>query len=212
MLIATEEKVDQPQPTIFLVDDDPGISRAMESVGHLLGLPVSSFSSGAAFLSSYDAAQPGCLVLDIKMPGMTGLELQQRLAANGMTIPIIMISGHADVRIAVEAMSRGAVTLLEKPCRLDELTSHIRRALEIDSQKRASAVQQARTESKLAQLTVKEREVFDLVGDGKSNKEIAQSLGLSIRAVEDRRSRLMKKLGVRSVVELVQLRSHRHSD
>lgn len=209
LVAAAEDKVLVRQPTIFVVDDDPGVSRAMESVARMLGLPVTSFASGAEFLSSYDSSRPGCLVLDVKMPGMTGLELQQQLLADGVAIPIIMISGHADVRIAVEAMSRGAVTLLEKPCRLDELTAHIRRALDIDAQQRVSQAKQARTESKLAQLTAKEREVMDLVAVGRTNKDIAAELMLSIRAVEDRRSRLMRKLGVGSVVELVQLHTVR---
>ncbi|MCA9142752.1 MAG: response regulator transcription factor [Planctomycetaceae bacterium] len=195
----------EERATIFVVDDDPGVSRAMNSVGQLLDLPVASFLSANEFLASYDSSQPGCLVLDIKMPGMTGLELQQRLIDDGMPLPIIMISGNADVRIAVEAMSRGAVTLLEKPCRLDELTTHIRRAIDIDSESRRSLHHRAQTESKLASLTAKEREVLDLVASGKTNKEIAKTLKLSTRAVEDRRSRLMKKLGARSVVELIQL-------
>jgi len=181
------------------------VSRAMNSVGQLLDLPVASFLSANEFLASYDSSQPGCLVLDIKMPGMTGLELQQRLIDDGMPLPIIMISGNTDVRIAVEAMSRGAVTLLEKPCRLDELTTHIRRAIDIDSESRRSLLHRTQTESKLASLTAKEREVLDLVASGKTNKEIAKTLKLSTRAVEDRRSRLMKKLGARSVVELIQL-------
>lgn len=203
--LLTEDKTVTQQATIFVVDDDPGVSRAMSSVAQLLDLPVVSLSSAEEFLSSYDPAQPGCLILDIKMPGMTGLELQQRLVDAGIRLPIIMISGHADVRIAVEAMSRGAITLLEKPCRLDELTSHIRRALAIDAQRRSSLIQQAEIESKIACLTPKEREVFDLITSGKTNKSIAATLRLSIRAVEDRRARLMKKLDVRSVVELVQI-------
>ena len=151
--LVTENNTVKHQATIFVVDDDPGVSRAMSSVAQLLDLPVCSFSSAEEFLSSYDPAQPGCLILDIKMPGMTGLELQQRLAEADIRLPIIMISGHADVRIAVEAMGRGAVTLLEKPCRLDELTSHIRRALSIDAERRSSLIQQANTESKIACLT-----------------------------------------------------------
>lgn len=205
MQLVTEEKTVEQQTTIFVVDDDPGVSRAMASVGQLLDLPVSSFSSANEFLAAYDPSQPGCLILDIKMPDMTGLELQQRLAEDDIQLPIIMISGHADVRIAVEAMSRGAVTLLEKPCRLDELTTHIRRGIDVDSQRRRSTIHQAQAASKLARLTPKEREVLELVASGKTNKAIAEMLNLSTRAVEDRRSRLMKKLGVRSIVELVQL-------
>lgn len=196
----------KPEPTLFVVDDDPAVSRALVSVGQLLGLKVSAFASPQEFLRIHDPAQPGCLVLDIKMPGMTGLELQQKLAERGSRIPIIMISGHADVRIAVEVMSRGALTLLEKPFLLDELITHIRRAIELDASNRLAQASLAEAEVRLSQLTPKEREVFELVASGKSNKQMAALLHLSVRAVEDRRARLMKKLGVVSLAELVKLR------
>src|SRR5207249_8420634 len=102
-----EDVAVDPQPTLFVVDDDPAVSRALAGVGPLLDLPVESFASAQEFLQAYDRSRPGCLVLDIKMPGMTGLELQQKLAADGIELPIIMISGHADVRIAVDVMARG---------------------------------------------------------------------------------------------------------
>jgi RNA polymerase sigma factor (sigma-70 family) len=194
MINKVKEMTVDLQPTILVVDDDPGVSRAMKSVGQLLDLPVQSFSSAREFLSNYHASQPGCLILDIKMPGMSGLELQQELVERGIQIPIIMISGHADVRIAVDAMNRGAVTLLEKPCRLDELTSYIRSALKTDQEYRESQNRQQQTQTRLAQLTPKESEVFDLIAAGKTNREIAELLHLSVRAIEDRRSRLMKKL------------------
>jgi FixJ family two-component response regulator len=193
------------QATIFVVDDDPAVSRALASAGKLLGLPVQAYGSAAAFLEAFDPDQPGCLVLDIKMPGMTGLELQQRLNEEGSRLPIIMISGHADVPIAVEAMRNGALTLLEKPFRLDELIVQIRRALAEDAASRANQAAQSVAANRLGQLTRKEREVLDLLISGKTNKEIASALHLSIRAVEDRRARMMKKMQVRSVAELVRL-------
>lgn len=195
----------KPQPTVFLVDDDPAISRALASAGQLLGLPVLSFSSAEQFLRCYDRSQPGCLILDIKMPGMSGLELQQRLISEGIRLPVIMISGHADVRIAVEAMSRGAVTVLEKPFRLDELLAHIRRAVELDAEHRVAQAQRDHAEARWTQLTPKEREVLELIRAGKSNKQIATDLHISLRAVEDRRARLMKRLQVRTLAELIQL-------
>lgn len=198
-----------PQPTIFVVDDDPAVSRALDRVGELLGLPVQGFASAAEFLEAYDRSLPGCLLLDLKMPGLTGLELQQKMAENRIRLPIIVISGHADVRIAVEVMSRGAMTLLEKPFRLEEIVTHIRRAIELDAANRAAQAREERTTSLLARLTEKEREVLELIGAGKTNKQIAAALRVSIRAVEDRRARLMKKLRVRSLAELVQLRSLR---
>src|SRR5436190_1751604 len=135
------------------------------------------------------------------MPGMTGLELQRALADAGATIPVVMISGHADVRIAVEAMTLGAVTLLEKPFRLDELLGHVRRALERDRTARDARQQHADADAQLAALTTKEREVLDMIAAGNTNRAMADALGLSVRAVEDRRARLMKKVGAKSVAD-----------
>ncbi|MBP3959034.1 response regulator transcription factor [Gemmata sp. G18] len=199
------------EPTIFVVDDDEAVGRALASAGRLLGHPVRTFTSAAAFLAEHDHDQPGCLVLDMRMPGMTGLELQRALADSGATIPVVMISGHADVRIAVEAMTLGALTLLEKPFRLDELLTHIRRALEKDRTDRAAKQQTADADARLAALTAKEREVLEMIAAGKSNREMADALGLSVRAVEDRRARLMKKVSAGSVAELVKLLAGRVS-
>lgn len=193
------------EPTIFVVDDDEAVGRALQSAGKLLGHPVRAFTSAAAFLAAFDPEQPGCLVLDIRMPGMTGLELQRAIADAGATIPVVMISGHADVRIAVEAMTLGAVTLLEKPFRLDELLTHVRRALEKDRAERESRQHTADADARLRALTAKEREVLDMIATGKTNREMADALGLSVRAVEDRRARLMKKVNAKSVAELVKL-------
>ena len=194
-----------PEPTIFVVDDDAAVGRAVASAGRLLGHPVRGFASAAEFLAAYDPAQPGCLVLDVKMPGMTGLELQRKLAADGVAIPIVMISGHADVRIAVEAMAMGAVTLLEKPFRLDELLAHLRRAVDLDRERRGAEHRRSEADARLAQLTPKERQVLEMLTAGKTNKEIAAELRLSTRGVEDRRARLMKKMQVQSLAELVRL-------
>ncbi|MDY3552880.1 response regulator [Gemmata sp. JC717] len=193
------------EPTIFVVDDDEAVGRALASAGRLLGCPVRTFTSAQSFLGAYERDQPGCLVLDIKMPGMTGLELQRALADANLNIPVVMISGHADVRIAVEAMTLGALTLLEKPFRLEELLTHVRRALEKDRAERANRQHAADADARLAALTPKEREVLDLIAAGKTNREMADALGLSVRAVEDRRARLMKKVDARSVAELVKL-------
>ena len=196
------------EPVIFVVDDDEAVGRALTSAGKLLGRPIRTFTSAAAFLGAY-AGEPGCLVLDIRMPGMTGLELQRKLADDGRAIPIVMISGHADVRIAVEAMTLGAVTLLEKPFRLDEILSHVRKALEKDATARAARQSASDASARLAALTAKEREVLDLIAAGKTNREMADDLGLSVRAVEDRRARLMKKVNAGSVAELVKLLAER---
>ena len=193
------------EQTIFVVDDDEAVGRALASAGKLLGHPVRAFTSAMAFLEAYQRDEPGCLVLDIKMPGMTGLELQRALADANLNIPVVMISGHADVRIAVEAMTLGAVTLLEKPFRLEELLTYVRRALEKDRVERAARQTVADVDARLAALTPKEREVLELIAAGKTNREMADALGLSVRAVEDRRARLMKKVNAGSVAELVKL-------
>lgn len=192
-------------PAIFVIDDDPGVSRALKSVGQLLDLEVISYSSATEYLRCFDPEMSGCVVLDIKMPGMTGLELLQQLSEYEYALPIIMISGHADVRLTVEAMSRGALTLLEKPFRLDELTKYVRQAIELDEKNREKISLKNQRRSQLALLTPKEHEVLELVTGGKTNRQIASILSISQRAVEDRRSRLMRKLGVRSVVELLRL-------
>jgi len=197
------------EPTIFVVDDDDAVRRAIAAAGQLIGRPVRAFASAAAFLEEYDASQPGCLVLDIRMPGMTGTELQRKLLDDGIAIPVVVVSGHADVRIAVEVMTRGAVTLLEKPFRLDELLAHLRRALDLDAVTRARTAVTAAADARLSGLTPKEWEVLEAVAAGKTNKEMAGALGLSLRAVEDRRSRLMKKVGAKSVAELVQILTRR---
>ena len=192
------------EPTIFVVDDDAAVGRALQSAGKLLGHRVVAFAAAAEFLAAY-GGEPGCLVLDIRMPGMTGLELQRKLSDDGVAIPVVMISGHADVRIAVEAMTLGAVSLLEKPFRLDELLGHLRRAIEKDRADRESQSRSAAADARLAALTPKEREVLQLIAEGKTNREMADELGLSVRAVEDRRARLMRKVNVRSVAELIKI-------
>lgn len=196
-------------PVIFVVDDDAAVGRAVASAGGLLGHEVRVFASATDFLAAHDPAQPGCLVLDIRMPGMSGLELQRKLSDDGVSRPIVMVSGHADVRTAVEAMTGGAVTLLEKPFRLDELLDHIRRAVERDRSERAERGKAESAAARLARLTPKEREVLEMVAAGKTNREMAERLGLSVRAVEDRRARLMRKVEVGSLAELIRLFTER---
>lgn len=193
------------KPTVFVVDDDDAVRRAVASAGGLLGHPVRAFASAAEFLAAYSPDLPGCLVLDVKMPGMTGLELQRKLADDGVTLPVVMISGHADVRIAVEAMTLGAITLLEKPFSLDELLAQIRKALDKDTADRSARGKVDDVRTRLAALTPKEREVLDHIATGRTNREIADTLGLSVRAVEDRRARLMRKMEVNSLAELIAL-------
>ena len=190
--------------TVYLVDDDPAALRALTALVKVVFPRVKAFSSAAEFLAAY-RQQPGCLVLDVAMPGMSGLELHRKLIHDKITLPVVFVTGHGNVPMAVEAMQMGAVNFLEKPVQEQELWSSIRRALELDVQNRRRFARRQRAEERLAQLTPGEREVLNLILEGRMNKEIATDLGLSTRTVEDRRAKLMVKMGAKSLAELVQL-------
>ncbi len=199
-----------PAPTIYLIDDDRAVTYALEAVGNLLRLPVLTFSSAESFLKFDFASAVGCLIVDIKLPGMNGLELQAALCERSCDLPVIIISGHADVPLAVEAMRLGALTVLEKPFPLDQLTPHIRHAIELDRSRRELSQQRELARDRMATLTPREREVLELIIQGKTNKEIAAQLHLTLRAIEDRRSRLMRRVGVNSLAELLTLVQQAH--
>jgi two-component system, LuxR family, response regulator FixJ len=197
--------MNSPDPTVFLVDDDPAVLKSLTALVEVVFPHVKAFKSAADFLADYQPPCQGCLVLDVAMPGLNGLELQRKLIQEKIDLPIVFITGHGNVQMAVNAMQAGAVNFLEKPFHEQELWDSIRKALEIDSQNRRRKTRRNRVQDLLAKLTEGERAVLDLILEGKLNKEIAADLGLSNRTVEDRRSRLMKKMGARSVAELVQL-------
>lgn len=190
---------------INVVDDDPAVARAISVVAKSIGYRVALYRSAEDFLYGYDDSQPGCILLDVKMPGMTGLELQTMLKRADVQLPIIMMSGHGDIPMAVEAMAQGAVTFLEKPFRMQALAAEISRAIEIDSDHRIKREKTIAARKKLEALTEKERLVLCEVVKGRTNRQIAEQLGLSVRAIEDRRSRVMKKLEATSVVALAEL-------
>ena len=194
-----------PTPTLYLIDDDMAVSRALEAVGNWLHLPVLTFSSAESFLKFNFASAVGCLIVDIKLPGMNGLELQAALRDQSCALPVIMISGHADVPLAVEAMRLGALTVLEKPFSLERLKTHIEEALELDRSRRETAQLRDSARGRFASVTPREQEVLDLIGRGLTNKQIAAQLHLTLRAIEDRRSRLMRRVGVTSLAELLAL-------
>ena len=193
------------EPTVFIVDDDEAVLQSLTALVKVIFPRVEAYASAAEFLAVYDPDRPGCLVLDVAMPGMSGLELQRKLEQENIEIPVIFITGHGNVRMAVGAMRAGAVNFLEKPFQEQELWDSIRKALEVDGMNRRRQARRACIEKRLAALSPGEREVLDLILSGKFNKEIATELGLSIRTVEDRRARLMKKMQAQSVAELVQL-------
>jgi RNA polymerase sigma factor (sigma-70 family) len=193
------------QPTVFVVDDDPAINEAVAELVELIGLKASTYTSATDFLEDFQPRGPACLVLDIRMPGMSGLELQRKLADAQRSLPVVVITGHGDVRMAVEAMKLGAVEFLEKPFRAQELCDSIQKAIRVDEENWRKRQRQEHVEQTYERLTTAERQVMDLVVAGKTNKLIAEELGLSVRAIEDRRARMMKKLGVTTRAELLNL-------
>ena len=193
------------KPVIMVVDDDAGIRSAMRALLKSVGLESQLFTSAQEFLAAWQPAQPGCLLLDIRMPGMSGLELQQQLNLRGAVIPVIFMTGHGDVPMAVEAMQHGAFDFLQKPFRDQELLDRVQRALVKDAESRATLGEHSRIRAHLESLTAREREVLDLMTKGKQNKAIAQDLGVSPRTIEIHRARVMEKMHAQSVAELVRM-------
>ena len=195
----------QSEPTVFVVDDDPAVLRGLRLLMKSVKLNVETYLSAQEFLDDYDPAQPGCLLLDLRMPGISGLELQEILRTRNIPIPIIIITGYGEVSAAVQAMQKGAVDFLEKPFNDQVLVDQIQKAIAEDAQIRQQRAEQEAVLARLALLTPREREVMDLVIAGKSNKVIASQLGISPKTVEFHRSHIMKKMKVGSVAELVAL-------
>ena len=194
-------------PTVFLVDDDASVRSALTRALTAEGFHVLSWASADAFLADYDPEKPGCVVADVAMPGTDGLQLQSLLSVNDHALPIVFITGNATVRMSVQAMRGGAVTFLPKPVRLSELAAAVREALERDRATRQKHAARAAIQARLAALTARERQVFDLVVAGKMNKQIAAQLGAAEKTVKVHRGRVMFKMRVRSVAELVTLAS-----
>ena len=195
----------QQAPTVFIVDDDPAIRFAMQALMDSVNLRHEIFGSGDEFLEGVSDERPGCLVLDIRMPGLGGLELQEELIKRGNTLPVIFITGHGDVPMAVDAMQKGAVDFIQKPFRDQDLLDRIREALRTDAERREEQQKHAEVSERLSRLTNREREVFDLVVTGKPNKVIAYELGVSQRTVEIHRARVMEKMQARSLADLVKM-------
>jgi FixJ family two-component response regulator len=192
-------------PTVFIVDDDPSILRAIGELVAMLGYRVRSWTSAEQFLVEFESAGPGCLVLDVRMPGISGLQVQRELAQRGATLPIIIITGHGDIRMSVEAMKFGAYDFLEKPFRMQELADCVQQAIGEDILNWQHRDAQRAAAAQIQALTAAEREVLQLVAEGKTNKTIAAELGLSLRAVEDRRARMMKKLDAESRADVMRI-------
>ena len=192
-------------PTVFIVDDDPSVRNGLARLVQAAGLRAESFDSAEAFLATGRGKNPGCVVLDLKMPGMTGTELQQRLEELDCRIPIIFLSAHGNVPAAAVAFKRGAVDFLVKPVDRDVLLAAIRTSLARDAQQRMSLAERESVSEKLRRLTTRERDVLRMVISGRLNKQIADELGIIEGTVKIHRARVMRKLEVESVAELTRL-------
>ena len=191
------------EPLIYVVDDDEGVRDSLTLLLKAVGLQGQAFSSAAEFLHNYDPEQHGCLVTDIRMPGMSGLDMQTELNKRGAPIPLIFITGHGDVPMAVDAMKSGALDFIEKPFRDQELLDRVHQALTWDKERRTKNLEILAIRERLATLTPRETEVMERVAQGQANKVIAMDLEVSQRTVEIHRARVMEKMGVRSVAKLV---------
>ncbi len=191
------------QQTVFIVDDDPAVRDALSWMIGTLQLPVETFESAQDFLDSYDPERPGCLVLDVRLPGMSGLQLQQKLKEENIELPVIIITGHGDVPMAVRAIQAGAVNFFEKPFRDQEVLDCIQEALLQDAQQREHKQNSQRVLARIATLTPREKEIMKLMVRGDSNKMIAANCGISVKTVEVHRARIMDKMQARSLPILV---------
>src|ERR1700733_6997157 len=194
-----------PATTIYVVDDDEGVRNSVRFLLKSVGLTARTFASAREFLDGYQPRQPGCVVLDVRMPGMSGLELQEQLNLRGAVIPVIFITGHGDIPMAVDAMQQGAFDFLQKPFRDQDLIDRIQRALAKDLSARADLRARERIKEHFESLTAREREVLELVTSGKPNKIMAADLGVSQRTIEIHRARVMEKMCAGSIAQLVRM-------
>jgi len=193
------------QATVHVVDDDDAVRSSLRLLLKSVGLPTVAHASAQEFLAAWDGDQPGCLVLDVRMPGMSGIELQAELNQRGAIIPVIFISGHEDIPMAVEAIQHGAFDFLQKPFRAQDLIDRVQRALASDAEHRQLLRQRETLKQRFESLTPREQEVLELVTQGKDNKVMAGDLGVSQRTVEIHRARVMEKMGAQSLAQLVRM-------
>jgi len=193
------------ESTVFVVDDDAAARESVMALVGLKGLNAQGFSSADEFLAQYDPTRKGCAVIDLRMAGMSGLDLLQKLKAHKASLPVVAITGYADVPMVVKAMQEGAVTLLEKPCQEQELWQAITHALAIEQNQHAQRKQRAETDARFATLTEDELEVLRRLLAGHANKRIASDLDIGLRTVELRRSNIMKKMQATSLPDLVRM-------
>lgn len=193
------------ETTVFVVDDDQAMRTSLQWLIESTGMAVETYASADDFLAHYVPGRAGCLLLDVRMPGMSGLDLQGYLARENYRVPVIIITGHGDVAMAVKAMKAGAVDFIEKPFDDEDLLRSIRNALAFDARQRALHEARAEVAVRLAELTPREHEVMAMVTEGRANKEIAAALGVSTKTVEAHRARVMEKMRANSLAELVRM-------
>jgi FixJ family two-component response regulator len=191
--------------TVFLVDDDEDLRRATMRLLAAHDFTVRAFASAEEFLAAFDPEAPGCLLLDLRLPGKSGLDLQRTLEEKGMATPIVFVTGHADVPTSVVAMKSGAIDFLEKPVRQEALVAALERALEHDATTRVARGDRAKIERRYAMLTAREREVLLEIVAGKLNKQAARALGIAERTIKLHRARVLEKMGAGSVADLVRM-------
>lgn len=198
-----ELSVLEPVAKVYIVDDDPAMRQLLTVSVNSMQLCPESYASAREFLDHCTPSEPGCVLLDVRMPGMSGLELLDVMRQQGIPFPVIVLSAHGDIQTAVRAMRAGAINFLEKPCREQKLWEAIQEALRCDVENRRVLGRKARFRRRLAKLTAGERDVLDRLLDGRANKIIAQNLGVSVRTVEVRRAKIMDKMHANSLAELV---------
>ena len=194
-----------PQGTVFIVDDDEAVRDSLRWLLEANGYRVRAYASAESFLDEYDAMQLGVLIADVRMPGMNGLELQEQLMARKSPMPIVFITGHGDVPMAVSTMKKGAIDFLEKPFNESDLREIVARMFEQATQRISAAQAQRDHEAMLSRLTAREQQVLERIVAGRLNKQIADDLGISIKTVEAHRANIMEKLEVTTVADLMKI-------
>jgi FixJ family two-component response regulator len=210
-MTATPNPAPHRGETVFIVDDDEAMRDSLTWLLEGNGYQVRSFSSAEQFLAAYDASQVSCLILDVRMPGMSGPELQERMIAENIDIPIVFITGHGDVPMAVSTMKRGAIDFIEKPFDESELRALVERMLQKARTDHSAAREQRAAKDLLGKLTTREQQVLERIVAGRLNKQIADDLGISIKTVEAHRANIMEKLNVNTVADLLRLALSRNS-
>jgi two-component system response regulator FixJ len=191
--------------TVFLIDDDPGVRDALTLLLSLKGLSTQPFATADSFIETYQPERAGCVLTDLRMPGMTGLELQAALTARHIDVPLVVLTAHGDVATARAALKNGAFDFLEKPVDDALLVEVLRNALRVDRERRSASSSRSAADARLERLTAREREILALLAAGHQNREIAAQLAISPRTVEVHKARIMEKLDCHSLAELIRI-------